>query len=76
MLAGGGKLLPHHHQAGRIVERQRAQQDGMNDAKNGGVSANSQSDGHYRNHGKAWALAQLPKREAQVLKNSGHKSPH
>jgi len=41
LVADGGKSLPDHHQATRIVERERTEENGIDHREDGRVDANA-----------------------------------
>src|SRR4029077_19269222 len=49
-----------------IAVRQRAQQDSIHDAENGGVGSHAQSQSQNRNRGETWILAQQSESMTQV----------
>src|SRR5215467_1125972 len=61
------KITPEHHDAIRILKRQRPQECRIHDAEDRGVGANSQRESEHRNRGKAGPLYQTAKAVTNVL---------
>jgi len=61
-----------HHQAIGIGEGERAQEDGVDDAEDGGVGTDAQRQRQHRHRGEAGTLDQRPQPIAQILKNGVH----
>ena len=60
-------LVGDHHQVRRILDRQRAKEERIDDAENGCVCADSDGERKYRRGREPGRLAQLPQRKADVL---------
>ncbi len=60
-------IAPQFDQAGRRGIRERAEDDGIDDAENGGVGANAEGQGENRHEGECGAVTQGSHRVAQVL---------
>src|SRR4029079_16212055 len=57
-------LLPQHHELMRVAIRQRAKQDGIDDAEDGGGSPGSDAEGQNRDRGERWGTTKLTRGKA------------
>src|SRR5580698_9142819 len=67
-----GRGLMQDDEAGRIVIRQRAQQDAVNDRKYRRVRTDAEREGEQGNGGEGWGLAQHAQPVANILEQSFH----
>jgi hypothetical protein len=58
----------------RVWDRESTEKHGIHDAEDGGVGANSKSNGEDRNGGENRRLGQLAKRVSKTLNSSHHAS--
>jgi len=69
----GGELLPalvDHHDAIGIAEGERAEEDGVEDAEDGGIASDAESEGEDCDGGEDFGAAQLADGELQVSKQA------
>ncbi len=71
-LAAARVALPNHHQLFGIIKRQRPQQHGVDDAEDGSVCADSQREGHNRDHAHARGLEHHANPVTDVLPERFH----
>jgi hypothetical protein len=57
----------------RILDGKRSEHDGVDEAEDGGASADAESEGEYRDGGEAGGFAKHPQRVANVLKDTREK---
>jgi hypothetical protein len=69
---GRGQPGPEGHQLFRLFIAQRPQKNGVDDAEDGGVSADAERQRQHRDRGKARAPKQRSKGVAEVLKQGAH----
>ena len=69
-----GLLVPHHHELVRVLERQRAQQDGIDHAEDRGVRSDPERERGDRHNREAGVLGQRPQTVADILQKLGR--PH
>src|SRR5690606_37097571 len=65
----------HAHQLLRVRERQRTEENAVDDAEDRAVRADSQCEREQRSEGEAWSAGELPNRVAQVCDQCVHTWP-
>ena len=73
ILARPGRFVQHHDPIG-IWIRKRPKQNGINDAKNGGVGANAEREGQHRDKSECRLFCQHPQGISKILENGMHGS--
>ena|SRR6185295_12247588 len=63
-------------EVGGISEAKRTKQNGVDDAEDGGVGANSEGERQNSDQRECGALGEEAKRVAEILQQSLHRSPH
>src|SRR5271167_1346015 len=59
----------------RLGKRERAEEDAVDDGEDGGVRANAQSQGQYRDQSERWGFCQHAQAVSKVLPEGGHEAP-
>src|SRR5690606_30747459 len=62
----------HAHQLLRVRERQRTEENAVDDAADGAVRAEAQCEGEQRSEAEAWSAGGLPTRVAQLCDQCVH----
>ena len=65
-------MLKERGQTVRIAERQRAEQERIDDRENRGVRAKAKGQNKNDSEGEAWLPAELPQRAAKILDERLH----
>src|SRR5215475_54078 len=71
ILAWSARFVQYHDAFGMGV-RNRAQENGINDAKDCGVGANAESERQHRNESECWLLCQQPQGVTKFLEDGMH----
>ena len=66
--------LPEHHQPLRLRERQRLEQQGVDDAEDGGIGADAERQGDDGDRGESWARLQHADGVPDIL-HDGRENP-
>src|SRR5215472_13218674 len=72
VVTGRGFSFEEPHELAGIVKRKRAQQDCVNDAEDGGVSADAEGQGDNCHGGEPASFPEVAKTEAKILQNGSH----